>query len=199
MSKINVTESAVEEVVESIVEKNVVETTDSTVEEMNEKTRKNAKKTVKEEPKIKPLEDSDEIRVVSLIPNVSYKDSKTFDMYEWDRIGHVEYMTVDVLKNMWRHNKGYFKNMWLKPEDERIIEKFGLAKTFEKYEYLMEESNYTKKNIDAICDAISNTPNGLKFAICDKVKNLVINGKIADVSVIKALENRLRIDLIEFL
>lgn len=165
------------------------------VEEKNEKTTKNIKKSVK----VEPLEDSDEIEIISLVPNVSYKDSKTLDMYEWRETGHSEYMTFDTLKNLWRNNKGYFKNLWLKPNDERVINKFGLTKTFEKYEYLMDGANYTKKNIKTICDAIAETPNGLKFAICDKVKNLVISGEVTDVSVIKTLENRLKIDLIEFL
>lgn len=164
-------------------------------EEMNERTVKTAKKSVKAEP----LEDTDEIMVVSLVPNVSYKDSKTLDMYEWNEIGHIEYMTFDTLKNLWRNNKGYFKNLWLKPMDDRVINKFGLTKTFEKYEYLMDGSNYTKKNIGTICNAIKETPNGLKFAICNKVKNLVIDGGISDVSVIRTLENRLNIDLIDFL
>ena len=167
----------------------------SEAEEMNKEVTKTTKKSVKAEP----LEDSDEIEVISLVPNVSYKDSKTLDMYEWHEVGHIEYMTFDTLKNLWRNNKGYFKNLWLKPMDGRVINKFGLTKTFEKYEYLMDGSNYTKKNIGAICDAIKGTPNGLKFAICNKVKNLVISGGVTDVLVIKELEKRLQIDLIEFL
>ena len=100
---------------------------------------------------------------------------------------------------MWRNNKGYFKNLWLKPCDDRVVNKFGLTKTFEKYEYLMDASNYTKKNINALCEAISDTPNGLKFAICDKIKSMVVNGEVTDASVLKALEKRLNIDLIDFL
>lgn len=164
-------------------------------EKMNEETTKTTKKS----NEVQPLNDSDEIEVVSLVPNVSYKDSKTLDMYEWQDVGHIEYMTFDTLKNLWRNNKGYFKNLWLKPMDDRVINKFGLTKTYEKYEYLMEGSNYVKKNIGAICDAIKATPNGLKFAICDKVKNLVINGEVTDVFVIKELEKRLQIELLEFL
>lgn len=186
------TKSTVEEVIDDVVEESIAETISNTVEKVIEK---NEKKSIK----IEPLEDSDEIEVISLVPNVSYKDSKTLDMYEWHEAGHIEYMTFDTIKNMWRNNKGYFKNLWLKPMDDRVINKFGLAPTFEKYEYLMNGSNYTKKNINAICDAIKSTPNGLKFAICNKVKNLVIDGEVTDISVIRTLENRLRIDLIEFL
>ena len=167
----------------------------NTVEEMNEKTTKTTKKSVN----VEPLADSDEIEVISLVSNVTYKDSKTLDTYEWREIGHVEYMTFETLKNMWRNNKGYFKNLWLKPNDERVINKFSLNRTFENYEYLMDGSNYTKKNIGAICDAIKSTPNGLKWAICDKVKSLVVSGEITNISVIRELEKRLRIDLISFL
>ena len=178
------TNSAVEDIVK----------VDATVE-MNEEKTKTAKKSIK----VEPLSDSDEVEVVSLVPNVSYKDRKTLDMYEWHEVGHPEYMTFDVLKNMWRTDKGYFKNLWLKPMDDRVINKFGLTKTFEKYEYLMDGSNYTKKNIKTICDAIKEAPNGLKFAICNKVKNLVIDGEVTDVFVIRQLENRLQISLIDFL
>lgn len=167
----------------------------NTVEEMNEKETKITKKSAN----VEPLADSDEIEVISLVSNVTYKDSKTLDTYEWREIGHVEYMTFETLKNMWRNNKGYFKNLWLKPNDDRVINKFGLNRTFENYEYLMDGSNYTKKNIGAICDAIKATPNGLKWSICDKVKSLVVSGEITNISVIRELEKRLRIDLIIFL
>ncbi len=149
--------------------------------------------------KLKDLNDSDEIKVVSLVPNVSYKDSKTLDMYEWDEVGHEEYMTFETLKNMWRNNKGYFKNMWLKPCDDRVINKFGLTKTFKDYEYLMDKSNYTKKNIDTICGAISNTPSGLKRSICNKVKDLIAKEELTDISVIRKLERHLNIVLTEFI
>lgn len=175
--------------------KSVVENIDDVVAEMNENEAKTTKKSVNAEP----LEDYSEIEVISLVPNVSYKDSKTLDMYEWNEVGHKEPMTFETLKNMWRNDKGYFKNLWLKPMDDRVINKFGLTKTFEKYEYLMEGSNYTRKNINAICDAIKATPNGLKFSICNKVKSLVISGELVDVFVIRELEKRLKIDLLVFL
>ena len=120
-------------------------------------------------------------------------------MYEWDEVGHIEPMTFGTLKNMWRSHKGYFRNMWLKPNDDRVINQFGLTKTFGQHEYLMNASNYTKKNIKNICKAITETPNGMKFAICDKVKSMVISGEVSDVYVIRELENCLKIDLIEML
>lgn len=169
--------------------------TDEIVNVAGEMNEENKKKVTKQEQ----LNDYDEIEVISLIPNVSYKDSKTGDFYEWDEIGHVEYMTFDILKNMWRGHKGYFRNMWLRPDDARVIKQFGLSKTYEKYEFLMDKANYTKKNIDTICETILGAPNELKASLYDKVKNLVIDGDISDISIIRKLENRLKIDLIDFL
>lgn len=171
--------------------KAVVETENVVTEEMVDAS---TKKTTKE-IMVEPLQDSDEIDVVSTIPNVSYKDSKTNDMYEWEEVGHVEPMTFETLKNMWRNNKGYFRNMWLKPLDERVIKQFGLTSTFEKYEYLMDESNYTRAKISEICEAISSAPNGMKFSVCSRVKALVCDGKITDYAVIKALEKELNMEL----
>lgn len=149
--------------------------------------------------KVEPLMDSDEIQVISLIPNVSYKDSRTGDFYEWNEVGHIEYLTFETLKNMWRTAKGYFRNMWLKPLDERVVNKFGLTSTYANYEFLMDESNYTRDNMDKLGASIAATPNGMKFAICNKIKNMVIDGSLTDIAVIKALEKRLNLDLTSFL
>lgn len=145
------------------------------------------------------LEDSEEIQVISLIPHVSYLDKRTQDMYEWDEVGHIEYMTVETLKDMWRNNKGYFRNLWLKPLDERIIVKFGLTNVFENYEFLMNESSYTKANIEKVTAAIGKAPIGMKFAIVNKVKQLVSDGVISDVAVIKALGRKLDTDFLVFI
>ena len=173
--------------------------TNAVAVEENMKVEKNTIKTVRNAVDVNSLSDSEEIEVVSLIPNVSYKDSYTNDFYKWEEVGHVEPMTYETLRNMWRNHKDYFRNLLLKPLDERVIVKFGLASTYEKYEFLMDESNYTRNNIDKLCKAISATPTGMRFAIFNKIKDLVVAGKIADVMVIRALEKHLGLDLISFL
>ena len=186
-------------VAKSTVEDATVENATVIIADTADKKMSGNKNSKKKSINVDSLEDSDEIEVVSLIPNVSYKDNKTGDIYEWDEVGHSEYMTFDTLKNMWRSHKGYFRNLWLKPNDDRVVVKFGLTKVFEKHEFLMDDSNYVKKNIDVICDAISSAPNGLKYAICNKIKDLVVGGKITDISVIRALEKHLKIELIELI
>lgn len=146
-----------------------------------------------------PLTDSDEIDVVSLIPNVSYKDSRTNDMYQWEEIGHIEAMTFETIKNMWRNYKSYFKNMWLKPMDDRVVKQFGLQKDYERYDFLMDEKNYTRNNIASVCDSIESASDGTKYTICNRIKNLISSEKITDAIVIRALERKLDLDLMSLL
>jgi len=148
---------------------------------------------------VEKLMDTDEIQVMSLIPNVSYLDNHTGDFYEWNEAGHEEPMTVETLKNMWRNNKGYFRNMWLKPLCDRVINRFGLTKTYENYDFLMDATNYTRKNLQNVLDTISNTPNGMKFAIVNKIKDMIAQEELTDAFVIKALEKHLNIELMIFL
>ena len=63
----------------------------------------------------------------------------------------------------------------------------------------MDESNYNRNNIDDICDTISNTPNGLKYSIVNKIKDMVTTGELTDIKVIRALEKHLNLDLTSFL
>lgn len=147
----------------------------------------------------KELIDNEEIEVVSLIPNVSYKDNRTGDFYTWDEVGHVEMMTWETIKYMWRNARGYFRDMWIKPLDERVVNKLGLVKTYEKYDRLMDASNYTRKNISSICDEINQIPMGLKYSVFNSIKNMVTVGEITDISVILHLEKRYGLNLTSIL
>lgn len=160
--------------------------------------KKQAKETKAEEPTEEPLASDDWIEVVSLIDNVSYFDKQSGDFYAWDEVGQIEELRFDTVKNMWRNHKGYFKNMYLKPLDKRVIKRFDLGRTYEKYDFLMEPENYVSANVDKILDAIASTPNGLRLSLINKVKSLVSSGEVTDASVIKAIDNKLGLNLLSF-
>lgn len=145
------------------------------------------------------LSDSDMIEVESLIPNVVYEDNRTGNYYEWSEIGHCEDMAFEEVKNMHRKYKTYFNDMWLKPLDERVIKKLGLSRTYDKYDFLIDESNYTNDHIDEVLDGISSAPTSLKIAIVNRIKDMVSDGTVSDIKVVRKLEKRLDIDLISFL
>ena len=168
---------------------------DTTNENMNAKDEQNAnvKKVAKKE---NPLNKDDIIEVISLIPNISYKDKKYGDIYRWENAGDIVEMTFDVISYMHQNHKTYFKSMWIKPLDNRVIKKFGLEPTYRDYDFLMDASNYTRGNVKNICDSIRKTPQSLKFAICNKIKSLVSSGEISDIHILREIEKNLNIDLI---
>jgi hypothetical protein len=170
-------------------------TVDAVDENMNVKVEQNVdvEKVVKNK---KPLDKDDVIEVVSLIPNISYKDKKYGDIYRWEKAGETVEMTFDVINYMHQNHKTYFKSMWIKPLDNRVIKKFGLEATYRDYDFLMDASNYTRKNVNEICDSIRKTPQSLKFAICNKIKSLVSSGDISDIHILREIEKSLNIDLI---
>lgn len=168
---------------------------DTVDENMNVDVEKdvNVKKVVEKE---KPLDKDDIIEVISLIPNISYKDKKYGDIYRWEKAGEVVEMTFDVVNYMHQNHKTYFKSMWVKPLDNRVIKKFGLEATYRDYDFLMDSANYTKENVVEICNSIRKTPQSLKFAICNKIKSFVSSGEVSNIHVLREIEKSLNIDLI---
>lgn len=145
------------------------------------------------------LRDDEEIEIMSIYPNVSYYDSKTGDTYNWERAGDIEVMDVATIKNLWRNHKGYFRNLYLKPLDERIIKLFALESTYKKYEFLTNPENYVRKNRDMICNTLDELAMPIKWSISGAIKAMVTDGEITDALVIKAVEKKLDIDLMELL
>lgn len=171
---------------DAVVEKSTVASSNVVVE----------KKTVD----TKTLKDDDEIIVSSLIPHVSYKDSKNNDFYEWDTVGHEEVMTYSALKDMNRNYKSYFKDLWLEPKDDRVVKAFGLVSVYKNYADLMDGSIYTIENMSDIKEKFDALPpRGIKNTIVIKIKNMVMSGDISDVKVVKSLERLLNIDLFDLL
>ena len=164
--------------------------------EIEEKTKSKTKKVVDDEKVVEPLQDTDDIEVIALIPNISYKDNKTLDFYEWKNIGDIEEIPFEVLKNMYRNHRGYFRNLWLKPLDDRVIDKFKLRKLYESHEKLINIDNYTIDNIYDICEEIHKLPNSSKLSLLSLIRNSVDEGKIQEICIIKQLESSLNISLI---
>lgn len=173
---------------EAVVEK----TTATPVEEIVEE--KPVKVATKSE-KVK-IEDDEEIDVQSFDSNVTYWDKTTDETYFWENVGEIISLPYSVIKNMWRNHKTYFRNFLLKPLDDRVVKELGLTKVYEKYDFLMEGSQYTKDNINTIINTINGGTNGFKSAIFNNIKNMIVGGDITDIYVIKQLGNAFDIDFI---
>lgn len=151
---------------------------------------------VVEKPKKIKIEDDEEIDVQSFDSNITYWDKATDITYFWEEVGEIIAMPYSVIKNMWRNHKTYFRNFLLKPLDDRVVKEFNLAKTYEKYDFLMDGSKYTKDSLDTIVTTINSGTNGFKSAIFNNIKNMIVSGEITDVYVIKQLGKAFDIDFV---
>lgn len=150
--------------------------------------------------KVEPLNDFDDIEVQSMIPNVSYLDTKSQDFYEWKNVGDIETMSFETLKNMWKNNRGYFKKLWIRPLDKRVIEKFnGLSKLYTEYDELMDINTYNRDNVQSIIKRILDMPHGTQHSVITLILDSVNNGKLTDVKVLRELEKSLGLDLISLI
>ena len=150
--------------------------------------------------KVEPLNDSDDIEVQSMIPNVSYLDTKNQDFYEWKNVGDIETMSYETLKNMWKNNRGYFKKLWIRPLDKRVIDKFnGLSKLYTEYDELMDINTYNRDNVQSIIKRILDMPHGTQHSVITLILDSVNNGKLTDVKVLRELEKSLGLDLISLI
>lgn len=193
-AKAKTADEVIEDVAEVKVESEASAPSPTKAAKKNVTTKKNDATDAKE------LDDKEEIEVIALIPNVSYYDKATGDRYEWEKAGDVEYMTVEAIQRMRRNSRGYFEDMCVKPNDERVIKKFGMERYYEQHDYLMDASNYTKDNITNVLDKFSSLrSNSLKSSIVNKIKDMISNGELSDAVVIRAIEKRLDIDLISLL
>ena len=193
-AKAKTADEVIEDVAEAKVESEASAPSPTKAAKKNVTTKKNDATDAKE------LDDKEEIEVIALIPNVSYYDKATGDRYEWENAGDVEYMAVEAIQRMRRNSRGYFEDMCVKPNDERVIKKFGMERYYEQHDYLMDASNYTKDNITNVLDKFSSLrSNSLKSSIVNKIKDMISNGELSDAVVIRAIEKRLDIDLISLL
>ena len=145
------------------------------------------------------LTDEDEIDIVALDSNVYYYDKTTDETYEWHDVGDTISLPFGTIKNMWRNHKDYFRNFLLKPTDKRVINKLGLNKTYEKYDFLNDGKQYTRDNIDKILTTIKGTTNGFQSALCNNIKNMIIEGEITDLYVVRTLGKYFNVDFIMLL
>ena len=145
------------------------------------------------------LTDEDEIDIVALDSNVYYYDKTTDETYEWHDVGDTISLPFGTIKNMWRNHKDYFRNFLLKPLDKRVIDKLGLNRTYDKYDFLNDGDQYTRENIDNIITTIKGTTNGFQYALCNNIKNMIIDGKITDLYVVRTLGKYFNVDFITLL
>lgn len=145
--------------------------------------------------KTKKIEDTDIIKVKSLVNSVYYTCPKTNDLIIWSDAGDIQEMTFAQLKVMKSRHIGYFAKKWLIPQDENAIKKLGIADLltgkFDRGDMQLLYGN----NLAAVKDKISILSDKDKKSLAEKIVKGVKQEKIVNIKIIRYLEKEFGLDL----
>ena len=129
---------------------------------------------------------------------LTYKSKSTNALFRWNQIGAVEYMTVAELNEMNNYKRDYLNRPLLVLLDERAIKKFRLTQVYEnvaKINNLKSVFNSDMATIEATIDMALKV--NMRDILISKVRGMIENKSLVNVSVIKLLEKKLQHDLID--
>lgn len=127
---------------------------------------------------------------------LTYKARSTNAIYRWNQIGAIEYMTVAELNEMNNYKRAYLNKPLVILMDERAIKKFRLQKVYENVAQINNLKSLFKsdmatieKTIDTALDA------NMRDILISKVRQMIKNGTLTNINIIKLLEKKLQHDL----
>lgn len=127
---------------------------------------------------------------------LTYKARSTNAIYRWPTIGSLEYMTVSELNEMNNYKRTYLNKPLVILMDERAIKKFRLQKVYENVAQInnlkslfKSDMSTIEKTIDMAIDA------NMRDILISKVRQMIKNGTLTNINIIKLLEKKLQHDL----
>lgn len=127
---------------------------------------------------------------------LTYKARSTNAIYRWNQIGAIEYMSVAELNEMNNYKRAYLNKPLVILMDERAIKKFRLQKVYENVAQInnlkslfKSDMSTIEKTIDMAIDA------NMRDILISKVRQMIKNGTLTNINIIKLLEKKLQHDL----
>lgn len=145
------------------------------------------------------IKDDTIVSVKALVPSVYYTCDKTYDSFAWLEVGDVQDMTYQQLKLMKAKHPRYFTEKWIVPCDNAVIKKLGLSDIYKKtFKQTDMKLLYDGNDLKGIEDLLSGLTDTVIADLTQKVIKAVKNGRIDKVKVIRLLEKKLGIELMQY-
>lgn len=129
---------------------------------------------------------------------LTYKSKSTNALFRWNQIGAVEYMTVAELNEMNNYKREYLNKPLVVLLDERAIKKFRLTQVYENVAKINNLKSVFNSDIATIEDTIDMALKvNMRDILISKVRGMIENRTLTDVSIIKLLERKLQHDLLD--
>lgn len=148
-------------------------------------------------PSSPALKDDTKIKVRSLVPSVYYTCLKTMDSFAWEEVGDEQEMTYMQIKTMKAKHPRYFTEKWLLICNDEILKKLNLVSVFSAKITSSDMKKFYGSDLGAAKELLSGLSDSAKAGLVKKVTDAVKNGKIANVKMIRLLEEQLGIELMQ--
>ena len=127
---------------------------------------------------------------------LTYKARSTNAIYRWPTIGSLEYMSISELNEMNNYKRAYLNKPLVILMDERAIKKFRLQKVYENVAQINNLKSLFKSDMATIERTIDTALEAnMRDILISKVRQMIKNGTLTNINIIKLLEKKLQHDL----
>ena len=143
------------------------------------------------------LNDDTRIVVEARVPAVYYTCPVTFETFSWLEVGDTQEMTFKQLRIMNTKHPRYFTEKWLLPNNEVVMKKLHLDKIYATKVNRADMKRFCGDDIKDVEELLSGLDSNAKTELTPKIVKYVKDGKIANVKMIRLLEKKLGIELMD--
>ena len=143
------------------------------------------------------LNDDTKIVVEARVPAVYYSCPVTFETFSWMEVGDTQEMTYKQLRIMNAKHPRYFSEKWLLSHNDIVMKKLKLDKYYTTKVNRNDMKKFCGNDIKAVEELLSGLNSNVKTELTPKIVKYVKDGKIANVKMIRLLEKKLSIELMD--
>ncbi len=145
------------------------------------------------------LTDDTKIIVQALVINICYTCPVTFETFNWMEIGDTQEMTYKQIRIMSVKHPRYFSERWLKPLNDKVLEKLKLKRFFENNLSRGDLKLLCGNDVDAVEEMLTSLNSDAKAELAKKAVKAAKDGKISNVKIIRLIEKHLSVEIMELI
>lgn len=122
-----------------------------------------------------------------------YISQRTNEEFVWDAFGDEQEMQLRELKNAKSSNKGFFEKNWFMFDDPEVIQFLGLSGMYKNAIPVDDFDTIFFGTEEEVKEKLLSLPSGQKASVRYRAKELIDNGKVDSLKVIKVIEEVLNV------
>lgn len=126
-----------------------------------------------------------------------YRSTRTGERFVWDGLGAVLDMELQDLRAAKNSAKGYFENNWFMIDDMDVLVYLGVERMYRNSLSIDNFDEIFKLPQEQLKERLASIPSGQRSSVIYRARQLIDEGAIDSIKVIRTLEESLGVELIE--